>query len=81
VVLVPIAMPWGYVFKHYLKVPGARWGKKQVSAVASEPTNPDDDGVSTGVEQPAAVPTNGSARSEPRMKLQRERPGRGPHGF
>ena len=81
VVLVPIAMPWGYVFKHYLKVPGARWGKQQVSAVASEPTNPDD-GVSTGVEQPAAVvPTNGSARSEPRMKLQRERPGRGPHGF
>jgi hypothetical protein len=82
VVLVPIAMPWGYVFKHYLKVPGARWGKQQVSAVASEPTNPNDGGVSTGVEQPAAVvPTNGSARSEPRMKLQRERPGRGPHGF
>jgi hypothetical protein len=81
VVLVPLAIPWGYVFKQYVKVPGARWGKKQVSAVASEPTNPDD-GVSTGVEQPpAVVPTNGSARSEPRMKLQRERPGRGPHGF
>jgi hypothetical protein len=63
VVLVPIAMPWGYVFKHYLKVPGARWGK-QVTAVASEPTNPDDD-VSTGVEQPAAVvPTNGRVTSK-----------------
>jgi hypothetical protein len=49
VVLVPLAMPWGYVLKHYLKVPGARWGKKQVSAVASESTNPDD-GVLTGVE-------------------------------
>jgi hypothetical protein len=48
VVLVPLAMPWGYVLKHYLKVPGARWGK-QVTAVASESTNPDD-GVLTGVE-------------------------------
>jgi hypothetical protein len=48
VVLVPLAMPWGYVLKHYLKVPGARWGK-QVSAVASESTNPDDN-VLTGVE-------------------------------
>jgi hypothetical protein len=57
VVLVPIAMPWGYVFKHYLKVPGARWGNQQVSEVASEPANPDDDGVSTGVEQPAVVPS------------------------
>jgi hypothetical protein len=64
VVLVPLAMPWGYVLKHYLKVPGARWGK-QVSAVASESTNPDDDGVLTGVEQPAAVvPTNGHVRSK-----------------
>src|SRR5687767_3005917 len=50
VVLVPLVIPWGYVFKHYLKMPGARWGKKQVSAVASEPTNPEDDGVSTGVD-------------------------------
>ena len=64
VVLVPLAMPWGYVLKHYLKVPGARWGKKQVSAVASESTNPDD-GVLTGVEQPAAVvPTNGRVTSK-----------------
>jgi hypothetical protein len=63
VVLVPLAMPWGYVLKHYLKVPGARWGK-QVSAVASESTNPDD-GVLTGVEQPAAVvPTNGRVTSK-----------------
>jgi len=32
VVLVPIAVPWGYIFKHYLKVPGDRWGKQEVSA-------------------------------------------------
>jgi hypothetical protein len=31
VVLVPLAMPWGYVFEHYVKVPGDRWGKKQVT--------------------------------------------------
>ena len=59
VVLVPIAMPWGYVLKHYLKVPGDRWGKKQVTALASESTDPDDDGVSTSVEQPAGVPSDG----------------------
>jgi hypothetical protein len=57
VVLVPLVMPWGYVLSNYVKVPGARWGKKQVSAVASESTDTDDD-VLTGVEQPADVPTN-----------------------
>ena len=58
VVLVPLVVPWGYVFKHYLRVPGARWGK-QVSAVASETTNPDDGGVSTGVDRPVVVPSDG----------------------
>jgi hypothetical protein len=57
IVLVPIVTPWGYVFKHYVKAPGARWGKQE-TALASESTNPDD-GVSTGVEQPAGVPSNG----------------------
>jgi hypothetical protein len=33
VVLVPLAMPWGYVFKHYLKAPGARWGKREATKV------------------------------------------------
>jgi hypothetical protein len=28
VVLVPLAIPWGYVFKHYVKAPGDRWGKQ-----------------------------------------------------
>ena len=27
VVLVPLVMPWGYVFTHYGKAPGDRWGK------------------------------------------------------
>jgi hypothetical protein len=31
IVLVPLVTPWGYVLKHYLKAPGARWGKKQVT--------------------------------------------------
>ena len=64
VVLVPLVMPWGYVLKHYVKVPGARWGK-QVQSPVSLSTNPDDDGVSTGVEQPAAVvPSNGRVTSK-----------------
>jgi hypothetical protein len=28
VVLVPLAIPWGYVFKQYLKAPGNPWGKQ-----------------------------------------------------
>ena len=63
IVLVPLVTPWGYVLKHHLKEPGDRWGKKQVSALASESTDPDD-GVSTGVEQPAVVPSNGRVASK-----------------
>jgi hypothetical protein len=53
VVLVPIVTPWGYVFEHYVRAPGARWGK-QVRSPVSEPTDPDD-GVSKGVDRPAVV--------------------------
>ena len=28
VVLVPLAIPWGYVFTQYVKAPGDRWGKR-----------------------------------------------------
>jgi hypothetical protein len=28
VVLVPLAIPWGYVFQQYVKVPGNPWGKQ-----------------------------------------------------
>jgi hypothetical protein len=62
VVLVPLVTPWGYVLEHYLKPPGARWGKR-VTALASEFTDPDD-GVLTGVDQPAVVvPSRGCLRS------------------
>jgi hypothetical protein len=30
VVLVPIAIPWGYVLNQYLKAPGDRWGKRGI---------------------------------------------------
>jgi hypothetical protein len=26
IVLVPLVTPWGYVFKHYFRAPGDRWG-------------------------------------------------------
>jgi hypothetical protein len=29
VVLVPLVTPWGYVLKHYVRAPGARWGKRE----------------------------------------------------
>jgi len=35
VVLVPIVVPWGYVFKHYVRAPGDRWGSKQVTSSAT----------------------------------------------
>lgn len=35
VVLVPLVMPWGYVFNHYVKAPGDPW-RKQVT-VGSPP--------------------------------------------
>jgi len=28
VVLVPLVMPWAYVFRHYLTAPGDRWGRQ-----------------------------------------------------
>ncbi len=31
IVLVPLVTPWGYVLKHYLRAPGARWGKREAT--------------------------------------------------
>jgi hypothetical protein len=28
IVLVPLAIPWGYIFKQYFKAPGDKWGKQ-----------------------------------------------------
>ena len=39
VVLVPLVMPWGYVLKHYLRAPGARWGKQQVTVRPPHPSD------------------------------------------
>ena len=39
VVLVPLVMPWGYVLKHYLKAPGARWGKQRVTVRPPHPSD------------------------------------------
>ena len=32
VIVVPLALPWGHVFKHYLKAPGDRWGSEAPGA-------------------------------------------------
>jgi hypothetical protein len=31
IVLVPLVTPWGYIFKHYVKAPGDRWGKREAT--------------------------------------------------
>lgn len=50
VVLVPLAIPWGYVFKQYVKAPGDPWGKQ---------------GTSLPLEQPATSPSQATTRSHP----------------
>jgi hypothetical protein len=39
--LVPLVTPWGYVFKHYVRAPGARWGKREATKgqPAVDPSN------------------------------------------
>ncbi|MDO9695534.1 MAG: hypothetical protein Q7W56_12460 [Candidatus Latescibacteria bacterium] len=39
VVLVPIAVPWGYVFQHYVKAPGDRWHGKGAGAQQGAPAD------------------------------------------
>src|SRR5919206_2411456 len=39
VVLVPLAMPWGYVFKQYVRAPGDRWGKQVTASAAKQPSS------------------------------------------
>ena len=41
VVLVPLVTPWGYVFKHYLRAPGDRWGRHRwgTRVTSSTPKN------------------------------------------
>ncbi|MDP8924344.1 MAG: hypothetical protein M3O34_15915 [Chloroflexota bacterium] len=39
VVLVPLAVPWGYVFKQYVKAPGDRWGKQATVSAPKQPSS------------------------------------------
>jgi hypothetical protein len=36
VVLVPLAIPWGYVFQQYVKAPGERWGRRPTLVAGTE---------------------------------------------
>jgi hypothetical protein len=39
VVLVPIVMPWGYVFKQYVKTPGDPWGRQRRAESPDRPVS------------------------------------------
>src|SRR5918997_5175179 len=39
VVLVPLAIPWGYVWKQYVQAPGDRWGKQGIVSSPKEPSS------------------------------------------
>ena len=39
IVLVPLAIPWVYVFKQYVQAPGDRWGKQGTVSAPIEPSS------------------------------------------
>ena len=39
IVLVPLSIPWGYVYKQYVKAPGDRWGKQGTVSSPMEPSS------------------------------------------
>ena len=39
IVLVPLAIPWGYVYKQYVKAPGDRWRKQENVSAPQEPSS------------------------------------------
>ncbi len=39
VVLVPLAVPWGYVFNQYVRAPGDQWGKQVTSSTPKQPSS------------------------------------------
>jgi hypothetical protein len=39
IVLVPLAIPWGYVFKQYVQAPGDRWGKQVTVSAPQQPSS------------------------------------------
>ena len=39
IVLVPLVVPWGYVFKQYVKVPGDPWTKQTTVSTPKQPAS------------------------------------------
>jgi hypothetical protein len=39
IVLVPLAIPWAYVFNQYVKAPGDRWRKQMTSSTPKQPSS------------------------------------------
>ncbi len=39
IILVPLVMPWGYVFRQYGKAPGDPWGKQKTSSIPEQTTS------------------------------------------
>lgn len=39
IVLIPLVMPWGYVFRQYSKVPGDPWFKQKASSIPEQTTS------------------------------------------
>ncbi len=39
VVLVPLVMPWGYVFNQYVKAPGDPWRKPRTASTLTQPAS------------------------------------------
>jgi hypothetical protein len=40
IVLVPLVMPWGYVFRQYVKAPGDPWRKPRTSSLSEQSSSP-----------------------------------------
>jgi hypothetical protein len=40
IVLVPLVMPWGYVFNQYVKAPGDPWRKHTTVSTSKQPSSP-----------------------------------------
>jgi peptidoglycan/LPS O-acetylase OafA/YrhL len=39
IILVPLTVPWGYLFNQYVKAPGDRWGKQVIVSSSKQPSS------------------------------------------
>jgi hypothetical protein len=39
IILVPLAVPWSYIFNQYVKAPGDRWGKQVTVSLPKQPAS------------------------------------------